>query len=277
MPAVRAHMVFAALADHGEMIGGVPVRRRRRAVRRPADRGLDHLRARGGGRRRHGRRDLRRRRASRSARSRATAGRRSATGATSRRSTDARAEAATSPRPAADAGGRPRRPRRQAAAKLVGGPHGPRRRRAAGRADALDGRARHPPHRGGGADRQPRGARPAAGDAGADPQLPGAAGDGHADPDDPGRRRLPALPAAGPRPVGQARQGGQARPRRLGDRAGPHRRRRARRSARAPRPQLARPWPGAGRRSALAAGKPRGRHAGDRGPPRRRQRRDRGA
>ena len=38
--------------------------------------------------------------------------------------------------------------------------------------------------------------------------LPRAAGDGHAGPDDPGRGRLPALPAPGPRPADQARQGG---------------------------------------------------------------------
>ena len=176
------------------------------------------------------------------------------------------------PAPAAEAGPGPRKAGRPA---NQGHTDRPGRRRASRRADALDGRARDPPHRGRGTDRAPRGRGPPARRTGADPQLAGPPGDGHAGPDDPRRRGLPALPAADPRPVDQARQGGQARTGRLGHRARPHRRRRPRRPARPPRPQLPGPWPRAARR-------PRGgrqaapRHDRDHRPPRRRERRDRG-
>ena len=49
---------------------------------------------------------------------------------------------------------------------------------------------------------------------GADAQLPRPPGDGDEGADDPGRRRPPAPPAPRPRSVFEARQGGQARPRR---------------------------------------------------------------
>ncbi len=121
--------------------------------------------------------------------------------------------------------------------------HGARRRRAAGCAHALDGRARHPPHRTGGDCLAAGRARAAPGDAGAHPQLAGTAGDGHAGPHDPCRRRLPALPAACARSVHQARQGGPSRADRFRNRTGPHGRRRARRPSRPPGSQLARPRP----------------------------------
>ena len=97
---------------------------------------------------------------------------------------------------------------------------------------------------------------PHARDAGPHARLAGAAGDGHAGPDDPGRGRLPALPAPRPRPVVEAGQAGGARARRQGDRARPHRRRRARRPDRPPRAQLARPRPRGRRRSASPPASP---------------------
>ena len=95
-----------------------------------------------------------------------------------------------------------------------------------------------------------RRARPLAGHAEPHAHLARAAVDGHAGPDDPGGGRLPALPAARARPLDQARQAGRPAARGQGHRARPHRGRRARRSARAPRPQLARPRPRGRRRSA---------------------------
>ena len=113
---------------------------------------------------------------------------------------------------------------------------------------------------------------PLAGDAEPDPHLARPAGDGHAGPDDPGRGRLPALPAAGARPLDQARQAGRAGARRQGHRARPHRGRRARRPARAPRSATRSTTASRGRRS---ASRPASRPTGtldDLRPPRRRQR-----
>ncbi len=144
----------------------------------------------------------------------------------------------------------------------------PRRRRAPRPAHAPDGRARRPAHPRRGPRRRHRDHRPAPGDAGPDPQLPGPAGDGHADPHDPRRGGLPALPAPGARRQLEARQAGRPAARRPGDGARPHRRRRARRPAGPPHPQLARPRP-------RDAGRPRrrrqvaDRHADDLRPPRR--------
>ena len=47
MPAVRAHMVLAALTDHGEILASSPAAGRRRAVRGPRDRRVDRQRTRG--------------------------------------------------------------------------------------------------------------------------------------------------------------------------------------------------------------------------------------
>ena len=52
-----------------------------------------------------------------------------------------------------------RRAREAGRVAVQGDPDRPRRRRAPRRADALDGRARHPPHRGRGTDRETRGRR----------------------------------------------------------------------------------------------------------------------
>ena len=89
------------------------------------------------------------------------------------------------------------------------------------------------------------------------PHAPPAAGDGHAGPHDPRRGRAAALPAARPRPLRQAVQAGRAGARRQGHRARPQRRRLARRPARAPDPQLARPRPRRRRTSASPPASPR--------------------
>ena len=240
MPAVRAHMVLAALSDHGEVLGSMPAHdgleqfqgreidvwvacdheddpivQNLGAISEVATRGPSPTsrRPRPGAdpptvappvpeRRRPapraGRRaDVR----PPTAESPATAVQLAAAG---------RTRAST-----ADAPSRPSPPARSPRLLAEGDPHGARRRRAPRRADALDGRAGHPPHRGRGPDRQPRDRGPPARRPGAHPLIPGAPGDGHAGPHDPRRRGLPALPAPDPRPLDQARQGGQARADRL--------------------------------------------------------------
>ena len=219
MPAVRAHMVLAALTDHGEILASSPppdgveqfqgreidawiasdhedeaIAADVRAVSEVFTVEVDEAPAPGVS-------TLRSRRRSRDRRpgTRAVA----RCDARRRRRKPAIAEVAPpAPKPAAEAG--------RSADQDHPDADRPRRRRAPRRADALDGRARDPSHRGRGADREPRGRGPPACRSGADPQLAGAPGDGHAGPHDPGRRRLPALPAADPRPLDQARQGGRS-------------------------------------------------------------------
>ncbi len=237
MPSVRAYMVLAAIAEHGELVASVPHHDdvegfdgREIEAWLACDHeddaliatvtGVPDVAARDGGR-------------GRSARGRGPRGRGARRGARARPGARAR-----------------RRPPRSCRRAEEGRRHRPRRRRAPRRPHAQHGRARRAPHARRVARRRGRRARPEPGDAGAHALLAGPAGDGHAGPDDPGRRRLHALPAPRPRPVVQARQGRRAQARRQGHRARPHRRRRPRRPARPPHPQRARPRPRAARRTA---------------------------
>ena len=225
MPSVRAYMVLAAIAEHGELVASVPHHDDVEGFDGRDDRGVARVRPRGrrADRHRHRRRDV------------ATATSPTVAGAPRR-----------SPRRPPRRPSPPRRRARRGAAGAAGRARAaaaPKKAAATVRVDAerldaahaLHGRARRPPHARRVARRRGRRPGPEPGDAGSHPLLAGAAGDGHAGPDDPGRRRLHALPAPRPRPVVQARQGRRARARRQGHRARPHRRRGARRPARPPR------------------------------------------
>ena len=275
MPAVRAHMVLAALTEHGEMLGSAPAPD---GVEQFQGREIDawiaseHEDETIADERRRGLRGRRRRRSVE----------RSARPATRRRPTERRAERRRRrPRPprARDDRRRPA-PRRASRRRPTADRQAPRTVRVdAERLDALmHSMGELVIHRTAveALTAEPRGRGPPAGRPGADPQLAGAPGDGHAGPHDPRRRRLPALPAADPRPLDQARQGGRSSQlvgseteldRTVVDALGDPLVHLVRNAAR-PRPRAAR---GARRRRQAASG-----HDRDRRPPRRRQRRDRG-
>ena len=266
MPAVRAYMVLAVIAGYGETLS-LPSRRRTTSTRfdgreidawvvsERTDTELQDavaVRARGGRRARlRGRRPTPRS-TSPTRSSDVAAPPPAAVAEAARPAGEAAAPAAATPQ-------RPRRPSRTPSRRLL---DRPRRRRAARPADALHGRARPAPHAGRGARLAGRRAGPLAGHAEPHAHLARPAVDGHAGPDDPGGGRLPALPAARARPLDQARQAGRPAARGQGHRARPHRGRRARRPARAPRAQLARPRPRR-RRGARGGGQAGHRHAGD--------------
>ena len=89
---------------------------------------------------------------------------------------------------------------------------------------------------------------PAARDAGPHAQLAGAADDGHAGADDPRRGGVPALPAARPRPLVEARQEGRARA---------HRRRTPSSTAPSSTPSATRSCTSSATRSTTASSRPR--------------------
>ena len=270
----RATWCSPALADHGEVIGSIPATEDR-AVPGQRDRGMAGHRARGGGDRRDRRQRLRGRRRSTVATSASTEAEAAPTAPASAPAAspppDER-EPRPSPRPAPHRGRREGRPSRS----KLGHRHRPRRRRAPRRADALDGRARDPPHRGRGADRaasRSPGLQHAVQNLTRSSQaLQSMVMQVRMIPVDVG---LPALPAARARPVDQARQGRRARARRL-----------ARPSSTAPSStrSATRSCTWSATRSTTASSRrrsasPRQAATGtldDRGPPRRRERRDRG-
>ena len=244
MPAVRAYMVLAALAELGETLACRPAAGRRRGLRRPRGRRL-------AGHRAHRRRAGRRRRAP---------------SPTSPTSTSSR----PSPTPRVDErrGGRRRRPRaaggRRPAAAAAARPaarHG--RRRPSASTPSASTSSCTPWASSSCTARTSRRSPPR-------PTCPGLA-QAMQDLTRTSQalqamvmqvRMIPVeavflrFPRLVRDLVGQARQAGRARARRQGHRARPHRRRRARRPARAPRPQLARPRPRGARTSASPPASP---------------------
>ncbi len=194
MPAVRAHMVLAALGDHGEILASAPPRD---ALEQFQGREIDAWIA-------SDHEDEAIAANVRGVSEVFTVEVNELPKAAAPAVTEVEAPApepavaATAPAAKAEAQGRSQARSQDRGEDFHSDPHRARGRGAPRCADALDGRARDPPDRGRGADRKARDRGPPAGRSGADPQLAGPPGDGHAGPDDPGRRGLPPLPAADP-------------------------------------------------------------------------------
>ena len=284
MPAVRAHMVFAALERPRRGDRRHPIRRRGRAVLRPADRGLAHVRARGGDRRQDCQLGLRRRRR-RDRRGRGAAGG-AGPGCRSRARSPvvvALPEAEPSP---VDLRGRTPSPPPWPRPKPAKSQAAPAKASSAARTVRVDAERLDALMHSMGelvihrtavealtANLDVPGLQQAMQELTRSSQaLQAMVMQVRMIPVDVVFLRFPRLVRDLSR---QAGQGGQAEPGRLRDRARPHGRRCPGRPARAPRPQLPGPRPGA-RRRARRRRQAGGRHAGDRRAPRRRQRRHRG-
>ena len=177
MPAVRAHMVLAALTEHGEVVSSNPAPDglelfdgRQIDAWIATDHDQDSVNQAAGG---------------------------SLGGLDGRGRESSIPTRSPTPPPSRRPAEPAQQPRTATPERCQGHPHRPRRRGTPRLADAPDGRARDPSHGGGCTDRRTRRPRPPAGHPGAHAQLPGASGDGHAGPHDPRRHRVPALPAAG--------------------------------------------------------------------------------